>query len=217
MAAYRPVCALAGALLGIALSSAPVTADVLYNTFGPGDSFDSGTVMIIGGPYPFNQVVAASFLTSVTANVTDAVLALQHQNGANFPVDLYILSDASGSPGSTVMSLHQLGVIDDIPGLVTFACYSDCQLTAGTYWLVGRDISDNTQQAWSHVPEGGPATIIAYNQVGSLTGPWVTAELPELAFRINGEPSVPEPASLLLLGPAVAGLLLMARRRRRAA
>ena len=169
----------------------------------------------VDGSNNFNQVIANPFALGTDATVDDAVLALGNFGGGNNPIDVYIESDSSGEPGSILATLTQVGTIPSFgsgSGLVTFTCSGvGCSLSAGSYWLVAREPDAATQQVWNYA-FGDPLTNLAFNQVGSATGPWITAgAIQGNGFRIDGAEAaggnpVPEPASLTLLGFGLAGM-----------
>jgi len=156
-----------------------------------------------------------SFTPSSGFQFTDAQLALESSGGTS--ADVYLESDASGSPGSILDTLvEQSPIIGGSGSLITFDCASCPTLTAGTtYWIVATagavaswDLNDTGEN-------GG-----AYNYSGSPTGPWNGSGLPTPAFEVDGTPltsSVPEPGPLVLLGTAGAGLALALRRKARPA
>ncbi|HEX5484279.1 MAG TPA: PEP-CTERM sorting domain-containing protein [Terriglobia bacterium] len=73
--------------------------------------------------------------------------------------------------------------------------------------------------------DGGSKILsnLAFNTIPSATGPWTLAPAaPRPAFQIDGTmkssppPAVPEPASVLLLGTGLAGMLILWKRKRTA-
>jgi len=203
-----------------ALATVPALADsTLYTTLGPGGAYDSSSGWVVTGSNLGNFVVGNSFSLSSGGTVADAVLALGIQIGPDSPVSAYIESDNSGSPGSILSSLAQVGTIPSFydgngGGLVTFACSgAACDLPAGSYWLVAVESDPNTQVAWD-MAYGDAETNFAYDYSGSPTGLSVKYTVGD-AFQIDelSGPVVPEPSSFLLLASGLAGLAGMVRRK----
>ena len=210
------VCAVC--LIGtVALIPQSASAGVVYTTLGPSGEFDGGNGNAIDGSGYSNQVIANPFTLGVGTTVADAMLALGNYAGSNNPVNVYIESNNAGVPGSIIATLSQVGTIlpyNSGSGLISFTCSgAACTLGAGSYWLVAQESDPNTEQIWDYAYLDAAANI-AYNHVGSSTGPWA-GPYPTIgqAFRIDDTASgVPEPTSILLFATGVLGIGIARRR-----
>lgn len=187
-------------VMAVMLSTMAARADTLYSTLGPSGEFDASNGYFVDGSNFFNQVMASPFTVSSTATLTNAMLGLNNFSGGNNPVNLFVESDAGGMPGAILGALTQVGTIPpfNTQSLTTFTS-TGLALTAGTvYWLVAQETDPGTEQAWDYAFNDATNTI-AFNQLGSTTGPWTTFSGTDVAFQINGAP-IPEPATFALLG-----------------
>lgn len=203
-------------ILAALLTTVSVKADILYSTLGPNDEFDAANGYFVDGSNFNNQVLGSSFTVSSTATLGDAMLGVNNFSGANSPISLFLESDAGGVPGSILATLTQSGTIPPFNSetLTAFTPNTNVTLSVGvTYWLVAQMTDPATEQTWDFAYQDNIGNL-AFNQVGSITGPWSTFSGTDVAFRIDS--AVPEPSSFMLLGAGLLGVgaLAFARRRR---
>jgi hypothetical protein len=200
-------------VLACAVGAVPASADVVYSNFGSGGSFDPGSAYNIGPVYIYNQVIAESFETTSAVQFEDAQLALYSTSGTT--ADVYLESSASGGPGSVLDTLVEQSSVLTYPGsIITYDCSACATLSADTeYWIVTAVGNGDTQWSFNNI---GDNSGIDYDYSGSITGPW-TADGSNTrgAFEVDGTPiaAAPEPGTFGLTGLALAGLMLVARRR----
>jgi len=202
----------------VALIPQPASAGVVFTTLGPSGEIGDGDGYFVDGSNYYNEVIANRFTLGAGTTVADAVLALGNFAGSNHPVNVYIESDNSGVPGGIIATLSQAGTIlgwnnGSSGGLVTFTCSgAACTLGAGSYWLVAQEPDATTEHKWDYAYQDALANI-AYNQIGSSTGPWTRYPTIGEAFRIDDTASgVPEPTSILLFATGVLAIGIARRR-----
>ena len=204
--------------------------------------YDGGSGNLIGtyyadAPYTFGTAVAAPFTLQLGAStITDVHWWGGCYFGPTCPAGDFTLSfyaDSSGVPGTLIGSAYSVGnanqtatgnTMPTYDGLGdTFDEYSysadlgPLVLSPSTpYWLV---VSDNTGTApvtWGMETTSDanvPGTDYQYCADANCEGPgW--NPIPALAFNLtNDRLSIPEPATLALLGAGLAGICLMRRRK----
>lgn len=174
-------------LLSLALGAA-ANASIIYNTYGPGDTFNVST----GWQVSPNQSVATPFNVATTSTLTSVKLSLF--SFANYTVSLAV--GGAVAPGSTLASWNVIG-----GGTVTLTPSSTTVLTAGDYYIVAES---NDPGAWNFnsIGNSGP---FSYTSGGN----WLPNNDTTSVMRIEAE-AVPEPATMVALA---GGVLALVRRR----
>lgn len=187
-------------------------ADTIFNSFGPGDSYNAGVGYTIGnGGYQQGN----AFSPAMTASVDSYEIAIGLVSGQNL-FSLSLLNDLAGEPGSVIETFQindamgTFGVMNP-PILVNSLVHP--LLEAGKqYWLIAGAPSADTWAAFNYNGTGMMGLRATWSDVASF---WDVYEDNVAAFRINGTPgaAVPEPTSLLLLAAGIGVLGLAARRK----
>jgi len=203
---------------------------VLFSDLGPGGSvYQAGSGAIVQG-LGSNITNARSFSVSGSGqfNVTQIDLAMvEDQKSANtFFLNTFtasIWTDNGGIPGTQLGSWN---LSTSVPngtccGLTTRNGITGVTLTGGdTYFMAAGPVtpSDGSKVEWENNTQG--ATTL---EVGSLNGgvSWIKGgSVTNAAFDVLGvappPPSVPEPASLILLGGGLAAVFAARKSRKTA-
>jgi hypothetical protein len=196
-------------LLGSVLT--PATAVTLYNGFGTGDSFNTGSFATVGRSFiegmPADTDQAATFTVPVEGHFSlDAIeIAVTLFTGMN-ELDVFLVGhDAAAGPlgapdeGQLLESFHlSNAIVRDVPGppgtesIVFIPSLTRPLLKAGVqYWVMLSTPDPNTLiQWWAAAEELGPGPTVKAERFN--LGPWevVNATGPGQAFRIQGTPAV---------------------------
>ena len=174
---------------------------VVFNTLGPGGTYDLVGSSAVKGSATGLQEFAAQFTALATGNLATVDLGLTYFDpSTQGPVDVYLYGDAGGSPDNLSQILLGSGtptaqVFTTNNSLVSFAVAGTVPVTIGTtYWLVLKPGSATVRDQWATSDPGVPGTFAFSHDDSS----WTTVTTTGLyAFRLTA--SVPDSGSTLLL------------------
>ena len=188
---------------------------IVFNTFGPGDTYDLIAGNFVRPPIEF----AAQFTAGASGDLATVDLGLTSLVIAG-PVNAYLYGDASGSPDNSSFFFLGSGTptgdwTSTDNSVVSFAVAGTVPVTTGTtYWLVLKAPIAGSQDHWN---TSSPA--ISGNVDASIDdSTWVSASgftpfLPAFRLTASSVSSVPDSGNtLVLLFGALATLLVLRSR-----
>jgi len=185
---------------------------VVYNSFGPGNTYNSGIVWVVSGASTSGgyRGQAEFFTPGISGYLSSVQLATYRVSGSGLS-NFYIAQDnGSGIPGSILESYTS---VLNAAGLLTLNSIAKPLLQAGTkYWLCDEPTASNSYNGW-YENNQGYANGFAFE--GSQWG-WsaVTPPAPSSGvFQVSVIP-VPEP-SVVALGIMCGCCLLLFRWRKK--
>ena len=205
-------------LTSVVLVAAARADTTVFDTFGPGDTYNAGLAYQIGGGAN-NEEIAAQFTAGASGNLANVALGLTYFLGTDpafRAVNVFLYGDASGSPDNANQTLlgstTPIALFDGVTNnsVVSFSVAGTVPVTMGSlYYVVLKPTSLGTTDAWmlsSPIVTG--AAFASFNDSTWAEGNSHT--LP--AFRLTVASAVPDSGHgiLLMLG-AIAALFVFQR------
>jgi len=181
-------------------------ADIIYSNLGAPFNPNSGLAVVAGGT---DFSTAMQFQVTYSYVVQEIDFVAQLISGSDTAIDATIYADNGGVPGTEIFTTGYVNnllsgtaaeIEEPIAGGPTL-------VTGGTYWLsLDGDTSDTIR--WNYNGAGASGLAASY------TSGWTASSRELGAFEIDGT-LIPEPATFLLIAPAIGALFLRRRMRRK--
>ena len=194
------------------------SADVLFSTFGPGNSYAAtGGVIVSGSSSPFTAFSEADeFTAAFSGQLTGLSVAVALNSNAQASAGFIDLELAPNNPANNlplvagVLNLGTVQATSSSPAILTLANPAAYAFVAGSaYWLILAPHTGTTNTTWEAATNSAAAAT-AYMSA-TTGGQFAASSNPANAFLVSA--SVPEPSTWTLLGAGAATLLAWFRRR----
>ena len=196
--------------------TAQVEAITIVDTGQPAAAILGGRgVSGTGSGSGVNQWQAGEFNVGTSTKITGALGYMHNYMATPRTATVALYNDGSEVPGSELFSAfftvpwNPSGTVYDWYGLSSL----NWEVGPGTYWLAFEVRSGQT--FWGVMPSPSPTPL--NNEANFFNGTWNQYDATNIGVRVYGEPvsTVPEPATLLLLGSGLAGIGGAAWRRKK--
>jgi hypothetical protein len=177
----------------------------VFSSFGPGQTYGSSGYPISDSSFPISEAVPFQPSASGPLSSIDIAAVVYAQTAPTLPLNVELLNDASGVPGTTVLDSWSIaaGSVGSTPSIFSLASTLNPSLSTGTQYWVALSSSDpngyvfmlNSTGVFGKAVNSGSG----WTYQGNLTAP-------VLDVYESTASGTPEPATAAGLG---AGLILI--------
>jgi PEP-CTERM motif-containing protein len=200
-------------LLACVLHAGAAAADTvtLYNTFGPGDGFETG----VSNSFADIQEIGYLIVPSVTGRLDSLTVAIAHDPALPAAHATFSVRESIGGvPGNVLDSFafHADGIFGSSYSPSTaFSTMHPTLLARSSYWITATTTGE--QGLWNQSNQGVQAPFA----IRSPGADWTVYPLRDApAFRLTAQAPVPEPSTILLCGAGLTAVMIRSRRRSKA-
>jgi len=172
---------------------------VIFSNFVGNPPYDPSSGYFVDGPNFTNQILAMAFTPKENITFKNVVLPMAiYTDGGGVSrgrADVYLFTDGGGQPGTRLLGpLRPTGPIQLFNngsggGLVGYFCKQCPGLHKDTtYWVVAQTTQPPVQLLWDFA-NSDMDTPFAFDQTGSLNGPWMIVDsgVIRVAMEVDGQ------------------------------
>lgn len=203
---------LIAAVLLVAALGAQAQAVVIYDTFGPGTTYDSQNGWIVGHTTDgANYASYSQFSPTLSGFLSTAMAPIRYEGGEVAPLRFEVRSNDAGHPGD-LLALTLVDITEQ-GGVVSGSFLSGVLLSSqSTYWFGMATTDPTTAVVWNQNSVGVSGEHAFTGAIWQQPGEWLVQNATLGAFQVVAI-AIPEPSNALLLA---LGLILLGLRRRAA-
>ena len=195
------------AVSGLLAAAAPLAAraDVLFDTFGAGNTYASGGTLVTGANSIFTRFAEADrFTAAFSGNLSQLDVAVALGSGASTSAGFIDLEIAPNNPANNLplvtgaLTLGTIQTTSTTPTVLSLTAFSSSYLfTAGaTYWLILAPHDASTNTLWEGATNSSATVTASMSQ--TTNGQFAASNNGANAFRVSATPA-PEPSTWALL------------------